>query len=177
MLDCHAPGHPLHLIERGHCRGPCFFCENDLDRYLALLDQCSKRSGCAVHAYVLMGNHVHLLVTPSRAGGASRLARSLRERYARHVLEEHKREAALWEDRVELRPVHPRRYLLECMRYIELNPVRAGLVARASEYGWSSHRANALGEPSEFLTPHAFYCALGRSSEERQAAYRAMFPP
>jgi putative transposase len=124
-----------------------------------------------------MSNHVHLLVTPSRAGSATRLVHSLRERYARHALGEHERKAALWDDRVELRPVYPRRYLLECMRYIELNPVRAGLVARAPEYDWSSHRANALGEPSALLTPHAFYCALGRTAEARQAAYRAMFPP
>lgn len=169
-LDAHAPGHPLHLIQRGYCRAACFIDERDRLAYLDWLTLLSGRMGCAVHAYVLMGNHVHLLLTPTRAGAATRLMRSLAERCVPEA-----RDGPFWEDRFETWPVFPRQYLLACMRYIELNPVRAGLVARGDAYRWSSHRANALGEADTLLTPHPFYLALGRSSASRQAAYRAMF--
>jgi len=168
--DAHVPGHPLHLIQRGYCRAACFINECDRLSYLDWLTLLSGRMGCAVHAYVLMGNHVHLLLTPTRAGGATRLMRSLAARCVPQALE-----GPCWEDGFETWPVFPRQYLLACMRYIELNPVRAGLVARAAAYRWSSHRANALGEESALVRPHAFYCALGRSSALRQARYRAMF--
>jgi putative transposase len=171
-LDCHAPGHPLHLIQRGYCRAACFIDERDRLAYLHWLTLLSGRIGCAVHAYVLMGNHVHLLLTPSRTGGATRLMRSLAECF---VPEARERGGPLWEERFETWAVFPRQYLLACMRYIELNPVRAGLVARAADYRWSSYRANALGEESALVTPHPFYCALGRSSASRQAQYQAMF--
>jgi putative transposase len=101
--------------------------------------------------------------------------RSLGERYARYVDATHYRDGALWEDRYEAVPIHVRRYLLSCMRYIELNPVRARVVARPGQYRWSSFRANALGQNDALLTPHAFYCSLGRGAESRQAAYRALF--
>ena len=122
-----------------------------------------------------MGNHVHLLLTPSRAGGADSLMRALGGRYARYVGDLHHRDGALWEDRYEAFPVDIGRYLLSCMRYIELNPVRARMVASPGQYQWSSFRANALGEHDALLTPHAHYCALGRDAESRRAAYRALF--
>ena len=169
------PGHPLHVIQRGHLRAACFFGEEYCVAYLRWLGRYAARLGCSVHAYVLMGNHVHLLLTSSRAGGVAGLMRTLGQRYARYVSEVHHREGALWDDSCEAVPVHVGRYLLSCMRYIELNPVRAGVVARPGEYRWSSFRANALGQSDALLTPHAHYCALGRGAESRQAAYRAFF--
>ena len=169
------PGHPLHVIQRGHLRSACFFGEEDCIAYLAWLGQYAAGYGCSVHAYVLMGNHVHLLLTPSRANGVAKLMRSSRERYARYVEDIHHRDGALWEERFDAYPVNVGRYLLSCMRYIELNPVRARVVQRPGQYRWSSFRANALGQSNPLLTPHAHYCALGRDAESRQAAYRALF--
>ena len=169
------PGHPLHVIQRGDLRSACFFGEEDCSEYLAWLGQHAASSGCCVHAYVLMGNHVHLLLTPSRAGGVAGLMRALCERHAAYVDATYHRDSALWEDRYEAVPVHLGRYLLSCMRYIELNPVRARVVARPQQYRWSSFHANALGQYDALLTPHAHYCALGRDAGSRQAAYRALF--
>ena len=169
------PGHPLHVIQRGHLRAACFFGEDDCAAYLGWLGRYASDCGCCVHAYVLMGNHVHLLLTPSRAGGVAGLMRSVGERYARYACEAHQRDSALWEDRYHAVPVHVGRYLLSCMRYIELNPVRARVVQRPGQYRWSSFRANALGQSDPLLMPHAHYCALGRDAESRQAAYRALF--
>ncbi len=169
------PGHPLHVIQRGHLRSACFFGEQDCAAYLGWLGRYAVDFGCAVHAYVLMGNHVHLLLTPSRTGGVAGLMHSLGARYTRYIGKAHHRDGALWEDRHEAVPVHVGRYLLYCMRYIELNPVRARVVARPECYRWSSFRANALGREDALLKPHAFYCALGRDAASRQAAYRLLF--
>jgi len=169
------PGQPLHVIQRGRQRSACFFGDEDCAAYRAWLGQYTLSSGCAVHAYVLMGNHVHLLLTPSRVGGVAGLMRGLGERYALYAAATHHRDGALWEDRYEAFPVHVGRYLLACMRYIELNPVRARVVAWPGQYPWSSFRANALGRDDPLLTPHAHYCALGRSAESRRAVYRALF--
>ncbi len=114
-----------------------------------------------------MANHVHLLVTPARADALAELMRALGARYARHVAQAHGYAGPLWEGRFEAAPVYTRRYVLSCMTYIELNPVRACLVARPEAYRWSSYRANALGEHDPLLTPHAFYCALGRNAPLR----------
>ncbi len=169
------PGHPLHVIQRGHLKAPCFFGDEDCAAYLGWLAEYADGCRCAVHAYVLMGNHVHLLLTPSSAGAAARLMRSLGGHYARCVEAARRRDGPLWEDRVEAYPVHFGRYLLACMRYIELNPVRACVVASPGQYRWSSFHANALGRNDALLTPHARYCALGRDAASRQAAYRALF--
>lgn len=169
------PGHPLHMIQRGRLRSACFFGDEDCLAYLGWLGRYAADISCSIHAYVLMGNHVHLLLTPSRAGGAARLMRCLSEHYADYVHNVHRRDVVLWEDRYEARPVHVGRYLLSCMRYIELNPVRARVVAWPGQYRWSSFRANALGQSDPLVTPHAHYCVLGRSPDARQAAYRALF--
>jgi len=169
------PGHPLHVIQRGRLRSACFFGEEDCVAYLGWLGEYAASFGCSLHAYVLMGNHVHLLLTPSRAAGVAGLMRSLNERYAGYVADAHHRDGPLWEDRYEAFSVHVGRYLLSCMRYIELNPVRARVVERPGQYRWSSFRANALGDVDAMLTPHAHYCALGRDAGTRQTAYRALF--
>jgi putative transposase len=169
------PGVALHLVQRGCARAPCFSGDYDRIAYLEGLREGAVRSACAVHAYVLMGNHVHLLVTPARASGATRLMLRITDRYGRHLAEAYGHEGTVWEERFDGSPVHARRYLLSCMRYIESNPVRAGLAADAGGYRWSSFRANAAGEDDALVTPHPFYMALGRSREERCAAYRVMF--
>ena len=143
--------------------------------YLDGLARHARSSGCAVHGYVLMGNHVHILLTPARADSVASLLGALGDDYARHLDAAHGHTATVWGDRPEIRPVFPRRYLLGCMRYIETNPVRAGLVARPGDYRWSSYGANALGAADPLVTPQAFYYALGRTAAERQSAYRALF--
>jgi putative transposase len=149
------PGVALHLVQRG--RAACFFSEDDRIFYLARLRKLAASLECPVHAYVLMGNHVHLLVTPAHANGGSWLLRELGARI---------------ED-VDATPVMAARYLLSCMRYIELNPVRAGLVRSAADYRWSSYRANVLGREDALVTPHPCYYALGRTPQARRAAYLA----
>jgi len=179
----HTPGHPLHVIQRGQLRATCFFRDDDRLAYLNCLAQDSRRLGCALHAYALMGNHVHLLLTPERADSVTRLMHCLaehHEHYSRNILgcddaPQDGRNSPLWERNFEAVRVHARQYLLACMRYIELNPVRAGLVTRPQAYQWSSFHANALGADDALITPHAHYCTLGRSPEIRQAAYRVMF--
>lgn len=123
----------------------------------AELPAALQAAACVLHAYALMTTHAHLLLTPLRADGATQLAHCLRA------------------SDLDASPVLARRYLLACMRYIELNPVRAGLVRHPAQFRRSSYRANALGEPDALVTPHAAYCALGRSGEERRAAYRRGF--
>jgi putative transposase len=174
-FDAQIAGHPLHVIQRGCCRAACFTCERDRVTYLHWLGTYAKHTGCALHAYVLMSNHVHLLMTPSSPGGVSRLMRSLGERYTQYIGDTHDRSGRLLEDRFKALGLRCRRHLLECMRYIELNPVRAGLVAEPGDYRWSSFRANALGHDDALLTPHSCYYTLGRSVAARQAAYRALF--
>jgi len=174
-FDAQIPGHPLHVIQRGYRRAACFTCELDRVAYLHWLGAYAERVGCALHAYVLMGNHVHLLVTPSRPGGVSRLMRLLGERYTRYIGEVHERSGPLLEERFKALALRSRQHLLDCMRYIELNPVRARLVAAPDEYRWSSFRSNALGHENALVTPHSCYYALGRSAALRQAAYRDLF--
>lgn len=151
-------GVALHLVQRG--RQACFAGEQDRLGYLERLRQAASGLECPVHAYVLMGNHVHLLVTPARAGGGSELLRELG--------------ASAHE--VDATPVVASRYLLACMHYIELNPVRAGLVHSAADYRWSSYRANVLGSEDALVSPHPCYYALGRTPQARRAAYRATIP-
>jgi putative transposase len=165
----------LHVAQRGRVRSACFSCAGDHIAYLHALRTCSEREQCAIHAYALMGNHVHLLFTSARARGAARLMPAIAARYARHLAAAYGHEDSVWEEAYDASPVHARRHLLACMRYIEENPVRAGLAAHPGDYPWSSYRANALGEKDALLTPHPHYCSLGRSLLERRAAYAALF--
>jgi putative transposase len=164
------PKVPLHLVQRGNNRGPCFFGPDDRHVYLALLEKLAGRFECAVHAYVLMSNHVHLLLTPADTEGASLLMKLLGQCYVQYVNRTHERTGTLWEGRFRSSPVQCYRYLLACHRYIELNPVRAAMVRHPEDYPWSSYRANAGLERSSLLTPHDEYLAIGA------AAYRLTFP-
>jgi putative transposase len=166
------PGIPLHVVQRGNDRKACFRHEHDRLLYLDELRTLCRDAQCAVHAYVLMTNHVHLLMTPNDQGGIGRLMQALGRRYVRHFNDRYQRTGTLWEGRYRAGPVDGEAYLLRCHRYIELNPVRAGMVAVPGDYRWSSYVGNALGEDDSLLTPHAAYFALGADSDERQRAYR-----
>jgi putative transposase len=169
------PGQPLHVIQRGNDRAPVFFEDEDRRLYLAWLAEAAARTGCAVHAYVLMTNHVHLLVTPADADSLPRAMQSLGRRYVRHVNTAHRRTGTLWEGRYRAAPIDAEDYFLSCCRYIELNPVRARMVAHPRDYRWSSWRAHAQGAADPLMADHALYRALGGTAAERQAAYRALF--
>ncbi len=169
------PGHPLHLIQRGNNRTRSFVAPEDYAYYKRVLRESSVRARCAVHAYVLMTNHVHLLVTPESAQGPARMMQAIGRRYVRYFNESYSRTGTLWEGRYRSTLVDSLHYFFACMRYVELNPVRAGVVMQPGEYRWSSFRRNAHGEADAPITPHALYLALGSVSSDRQAAYRAMF--
>ncbi len=169
------PGVPLHVIQRGNNRAACFFGDIDRRFYLQCLAKSAARTDCAIHAYVLMTNHVHLLVTPGAAGSVAALLQDLGRRYVRVINTIHGRTGTLWEGRFKSSLVDNERYLLTCHRYIELNPVRAGLASQPSAYLWSSY-AHYAGERSNgLITEHAAFLALGTNPAERQAAFRDLF--
>ena len=169
------PNVPLHLIQRGNNRQACFFADEDYRLYLDWLGEYADKTGCRVHAYVLMTNHVHLLVSTDKAGSAGSLMKALGQRYVQYVNRAYRRSGTLWEGRFRSCPVQEEAYLLACQRYIELNPVRAGMVAHPAEYPWSSYRANGQGETNARVHPHPLYLALGVNDAGRQAAYRELF--
>jgi putative transposase len=168
------PGIAQHVIQRGNDRRPCFFVEIDYIRYLQDLREIARREGCTVHAYVLMTNHVHLLMTPGAAGRIGRTMQALGRRYVRYVNDRDGRSGTLWEGRYKACPVGDDRYLLQCHRYIELNPLRAKMVADPADYAWSSHRCHAVGIPDPLITPHPAMARLGRTGEERRRNYREL---
>lgn len=169
------PGIPQHVVQRGNNRSDCFFAEKDYRFFLKSLQTVSEKAGCAIHAYVLMTNHVHLLLTPLREYALSEMMQALGRRYVRYINQTYQRTGSLWEGRYKASLVDSGRYLLACYRYIELNPVRAGMVRTARDYLWSSHRMTAFGEGNDVLSPHAEYLSLGSNDESRQLAYRALF--
>lgn len=169
------PGVPLHVIQRGNNRAACFF--EDLDRrfYLKCLAESAAKNGCAIHAYALMTNHVHLLVTPEETGATAAMLQDIGRRYVRVINTAHGRTGTLWEGRFKSSLVDTERYLLACHRYIELNPVRAGLVSHPGDYTWSSHLHYAAGRPDGLITVHPSFLSLGNTPAERQEAFRALF--
>ncbi len=168
----HLDGVPLHIVQRGHNREPCFFADADYLGYLHWLSEALKESGCALHAYALMTNHVHLLITPEKAVAVPVLLISLGRRYVQYINRRYRRTGTLWDSRYKSSLVQPEPYLLACQRYIELNPVRAAMVQDPAHYRWTSYRANGLGQPDSLLSPHPLYLALGRNGTDRQGAYR-----
>ena len=170
-----AKGYPLHIIQRGNNREPIFGAEPDYLFYLDCLQRAADEHALAIHAYVLMTNHVHLLATPSDEASAPKTMQSVGRRYVQYFNYTYQRTGTLWEGRYRSTVVDAEAYLLSCMRYIELNPVRAGMVEHPAEYPWSSCRANALGEADSLLSPHGIYGRLAGSDGERQLAYRQLF--
>lgn len=169
------PGQPLHVIQRGNNREPIFVGDEDYRFYLECLKEAALRAGLTVHAYVLMTNHVHLLVTPESETSLSKTLQSIGRRYVQYFNYTYNRTGTLWEGRYKATLIDSEQYLLICMRYIELNPVRAGMVGHPGDYLWSSYLANAQGQDQSLITPHTLYRGLGRSTSERQGAYRQLF--
>lgn len=166
---------PLHLIQRGHNRDVCFLAEVDRLVYLSMIRECAEKAGCAIHAYVLMTNHIHLLLSPSEPASASRMMKTLSQRYVQYFNRRYQRSGTLWEGRYRSCIVETDCYFLTCQRYIELNPVRAAIVATPGAYRWSSYLANAEGISNPLITPHDLYRRLGLEPIDRQAAYRELF--
>jgi putative transposase len=168
-------GIPLHIINRGNNRQACFYADEDYQFFLHHLGELAPRFKCEVHAYVLMTNHFHLLITPYMGRGASLLMKLLGQRYVQYVNKTYRRCGTLWDGRFRSSLVLSARYVLACYRYIEMNPVRANMAAHPGDYPWSSHAANAEAKPVKWLSPHADYLALGLTEETRRAAYRGLF--
>ncbi|MCS3902016.1 putative transposase [Methylohalomonas lacus] len=169
------PHIPVHLVQRGNNRNACFFAEDDYHFYLDCLGRGLRRYGVQLHAYVLMTNHVHLLLTPQDETGISRLMQYLGRQYVGYINKTYRRSVTLWEGRHKASLVQADNYLLTCMRYIELNPVTAGMVERPEQYPWTSYHHNAWGKTDNLISQQLVYQALGASSTERQLAYRALF--
>jgi len=163
------------VIQRGNNRQVCFGGEQDFAAYAGWLKDYSKKYQVDIHAWVLMTNHVHLLCTPRVENAVSQMMQSLGRRYVRYFNFSYKRTGTLWEGRFKSCLVQEEGYLLQLYRYIELNPVRAGMVEQPSDYAWSSYPINALGKISELCTPHPLYLALGSEPIERQSRYRELF--
>jgi putative transposase len=173
----HIDGLPLHIVQRGHNRQPCFFAEDDYHAYSFWLNEALVECRCELHAYVFMTNHVHLLLTPKTAAGVPEVLISLGRRYVQYVNRTYRRTGTLWDSRYKSSLVQEDNYLLACQRYVELNPVRARMTADPAYYRWSSYRATGLGEANKLLSPHPLYLCLGETSADRQAAYRGLFRP
>ena len=168
-------GIPQHITQRGNNRQACFFANSDYKLYLSLLTKACRKHQCMVHAYALMTNHVHLLITPEIPTGVSLVLRDLGRDYVRQINKTYQRTGTMWEGRFKSSLVDSETYCLACYRYIELNPVRAGMVKHPSEYRWSSFNANAHGGLSGLLTPHESWLTLGDDEVCRQTAYRELF--
>ena len=169
------PHIPLHLIQRGNNRQVCFVADEDYLFYLDWLKEFAGKAGCRIHAYVLMTNHVHLLVSADRAESPGQLMKALGQRYVQYFNRTYRRSGSLWEGRYRSCLTQAEDYLLTCQRYIELNPVRAGMVEHPADYRWSSYRANAQGEENALVTPHEMYLGLGTTEASRLTAYRELF--
>ena len=168
-------GLPQHVVQCANDRQPCFCVDDDYRRYLAGLRGSAICYGCVVHAYVLMTNHVHLLVTPSSDGAVSRMMQWSGRQYVGQINGRYRRTGTLWEGRYKSCLVATERYLLTCYRYIELNPVPPAMVTDPTDYVWSSYRTNARALPNPVIVPHVAYLRLGADTPERCVAYRQLF--
>jgi putative transposase len=171
----HLPGVPQHVIQRGNNRNPCFYAEPDYLCYLDVLGEALQRHACRLHAYVLMTNHVHLLVTPMCEFGISRVIQDTGRKFVQYINRTYRRTGTLWEGRYKACVIDSDAWLLTCMCYIEMNPVRAGMVLNPGEYRWSSYGVNAYGRVAAVLKPHELYLALGTTRDKRLFAYRELF--
>ncbi len=165
------PGYPHHVIQRGNNRQPIFLDDADRQPMLQLLESLSRQFEVAIHAYVLMDNHFHLLLTPQTPEGVPRMMQAVGRRYVRYFNDRHGRSGTLWDGRYKSTLVETESYLMACMAYIDLNPVRAGLTVQARDYPWSSHAHYAGLRPDRLVTPHPQYWALGNTPFAREAAY------
>ncbi len=168
------PGIPQHVIQRGNNRGDIFLSPADHEVFLWALRDALSRYPLQVHAYVLMRNHVHFMVTPESPGAMPSVMQAIGRRYVRYFNDRYQRTGGLFEGRYRSLMVDDERYWFTCMRYIELNPVRAGLAKTPDAYAWSSYHAHALGKADSVVTPHALYLALGTTSRDRERSWRGL---
>jgi putative transposase len=168
-------GLPVHVVQRGNNRLPTFYDSNDYRQYLNYFEEGLRRYGAVLHAYCLMPNHVHLLITPSCKEGISRTMQHLGRRYVLWFNKKHGRTGTLWEGRHKGKVITNDNYLLACYRYIEMNPVKADMVRHPKDYLWSSYRANAFGEDNPLITSHAIYDELAVNERRRHSNYRSLF--
>lgn len=170
-----AVGIPQHIVQRGVNRQACFTDDSDIAAYVHWLHEGASKYGVQIHAWVFMTNHVHLLVTPLQETAASKMMQHIGRLYVRHFNYRYERTGTLWEGRFHSCLIQQDQYFLACQRYIELNPVRAGMVEDPADYKWSSYQANALGIESKLRSPHPLYLALGSSKLKRLERYRELF--
>jgi putative transposase len=166
---------PLHVIQRGHDRQQCFFVDHDFHAYRDWLHEQALSVECSVHAYVLMSNHVHLLLSVPDAPRLAAMMKGVAQAYAQYLNTRQRTSGTVWDGRYKSCLVQTEGYFLMCQRYIELNPVRAGMVRFPGNYKWSSYRANAEGRHDALVTPHSMYQRLGRDASERRQAYLRLF--
>lgn len=171
------PGIPQHIIQRGTNRQACFASPEDFSAYAHWLVEYSQKYTVSIHAWVFMTNHVHLLVTPTSEGGVSKMMQSLGRHYVRYFNDTYRRTGTLWEGRFKSCVVDAENYLLICQRYIELNPVRAGMVESPEDYAWSSYSSNGLGRAAKLWTPHDAYLCLGTSPKKERNDTEACLKP
>ncbi len=169
------PGMPVHVVQRGHNRAPVFFDTPDYQTYLHWLQEAAGRYQCDIHAYVLMTNHIHLLVTPQNKNSISLMMQYVGRHYVPYINRTYGSSGTIWEGRYKASLIQDEQYLLTCMRYIELNPVRAAMVKSPSAYRWSSYGANGLGKDNDLIRTHGLYKSLGRTVLLRTQAYRELF--
>lgn len=160
-----------HIVQRGHSREPVFFEDGDYIAYLTWLTEAADRYECAIHAYVLMTNHIHILASPKDKQGISRAMQYIGRHYVPYINDNYGTSGSIYKASL----IHDEQYLLTCMRYNELNPVRANMIYTPGQYRWSSYRANAQGKDDELITPHPLCLALGRTKLRRSEAYKALF--
>ena len=169
------PGNPQHIIQRGVDRQPVFFSDDDCEYFLEWLNVYATKRSIMLHAYCLMTNHIHLVLTAPSAAELGGLMQDMGRRYVQYVNRTYKRSGGLWQGRYKSSYIQTERYLMACQCYVELNPVRAEMVKAPAEYRWSSYHANALGEINPLITPHQEYLNLGDTQEKRLQAYRELF--
>jgi len=172
LARVNVPGYPYHVIQRGNNRQRIFNSDTDREFMRELLAENALRFDVAIHAYVLMDNHFHLLLTPNSAGGLPQMMQAVGRTYVRHFNDKHQRSGTLWEGRYKSALVQTERYLMACMVYLDLNPVRAGIVSRPQDFVWSSHSHYAGMRNDSLVTPHALVWELGNTPFARESRYR-----
>ncbi|MBV1915525.1 MAG: transposase, partial [Pseudomonadales bacterium] len=169
------PNQPLHIIHRGNNRQDIFESEEDMIRIRADIKQALSKASCRLHAYVIMTNHLHLLVTPKDKASLAVFMQCLSNRYVRYYNAKHQRTGTLWEGRYKSCVIDSDSYLFTLYKYIEMNPVKAGMVKKPADYNWSSYSRNALGTKDDLIVDHKLYKALGKSNDQRCAGYKTLF--
>ena len=168
------PNVPVHMMIRGNNRQVVFTDSDDFFIYKSWLREASESLECRVHAYVLMSNHIHLLVSAEETSHLSKLSQAVGRRYVPYFNHKYGKSGSLWEGRFKAASIDSENYLMACYRYIELNPVRALMVTDSQYYEWSSYHANALGKKDTLVTPHPLYKRLGKNKVSREMAYKAL---